>query len=88
MFKIYRILFIFSSLVFLSFQSFGAEFVLKAAHNGGASHPFDDGYQKFKQVIETETNGRVEVQIFPGEQLGTEEQVNEMLQSGNFCLKY
>ena len=82
MFKIYRIIFIFSSLVFFSFQSYGAEFVLKAAHNGGASHPFDDGYQKFKQIIETESNGRVEVQIFPGEQLGTEEQVNEMLQSG------
>ena len=37
-------------------------------------------------MIETETNGRVEVQIFPGEQLGTEEQVNEMLQSGTSAL--
>ncbi|NQV44918.1 MAG: TRAP transporter substrate-binding protein [Rhodospirillales bacterium] len=59
-----------------------AEFVFKAAHNGGAGHPFQDGYEKFKEVIAAATNGRVDVQIFPGEQLGSEEQVNEMIQFG------
>ncbi len=50
-----------------------AEFVFKAAHNGGTGHPFQDGYEKFKEVIEAATNGRVEVQIFPAELLGSEE---------------
>ena len=59
-----------------------AEFVFKAAHNGATGHPFQDGYEKFKEVIEAATNGRVEVQIFPAEQMGSEEQVNEMIQFG------
>ncbi len=59
-----------------------AEFVFKAAHNGSAGHPFDDGYQKFKEVIEAATDGRVEVQIFPAEQLGSEEQANDMILLG------
>jgi tripartite ATP-independent transporter DctP family solute receptor len=59
-----------------------ADYVFKAAHNGSAGHPFDDGYMKFKEVMETATGGKVEVQIFPAEQLGSEEQVNEMIQLG------
>ncbi len=59
-----------------------ADCVFKAAHNGSAGHPFDDRYVKFKEVIEEITDGKVEVQIFPAEQLGSEEQVNEMIQLG------
>lgn len=59
-----------------------ADFTFKAAHNGAEGHPFDDGYQKFKEVMEEMTGGKVEVQIFPAEQLGSEEQVNEMIQLG------
>jgi len=70
----------------LAGSAFAADIVLKAAHNGSADHPFDDGYKKFKEVIEAATNGNVEVQIFPAEQLGTEEQVNEMLQLGTAAL--
>ena len=81
-----KILLFFISLIYFSSSALAADFVLKAAHNGSAGHPFDDGYQMFKQVIETETNGRVEVQVFPAEQLGTEEQVNEMLQAGTAAL--
>ena len=81
-----KILLFFISLIYFSSSVLAADFVLKAAHNGSAGHPFDDGYQMFKQVIETETNGRVEVQVFPAEQLGTEEQVNEMLQAGTAAL--
>lgn len=59
-----------------------AEITLKAAHNGSPEYAGTDGYLKMKEVIEFETNGLVEVQIFPSEQLGSEEQVNEMLQGG------
>ena len=86
MLNLNRMLVVFISLMWLSGSVYGADFVLKAAHNGSASHPFDDGYQMFKQVIETDTNGRVEVQVFPAEQLGTEEQVNEMLQAGTSAI--
>ncbi|MBW2037326.1 MAG: TRAP transporter substrate-binding protein [Deltaproteobacteria bacterium] len=56
--------------------------ILKVAHNGNAQHPFQDAYLKFKEVIETETNGAVEVQIFPAEQLGTDEQVTQSIKLG------
>lgn len=56
--------------------------ILKVAHNGNAEHPFHDGYLKFKEIIEAETKGAVEVQIFPAEQLGTEDQVAQMIMMG------
>ena len=59
-----------------------AEIVLKAAHNGFEGHPFQDGHLKLKEVLEARTGGRVEVQIFPAEQLGTEEQVAELVNLG------
>ena len=34
-----RILIYFMALVFISSSAFGADFVLKAAHNGSAGHP-------------------------------------------------
>ena len=63
MLNLNKIFVVLISLMWLSGSVYGADFVLKAAHNGSAGHPFDDGYQMFKQVIETETNGRVEVQV-------------------------
>ena len=59
-----------------------AEIVLKAAHNGFEGHPFQDGHLKLKEVLEARTGGAVEVQIFPAEQLGTEEQVAELVNLG------
>ena len=56
--------------------------ILKVAHNGKDKHPFQTGYLKFKEILETETNGVVEVQIFPNEQLGNEEETSQMVKMG------
>jgi len=56
--------------------------IIKCTHNGNAAHPFQRGYETFKQVLEAETKGAVEVQIFPSEQLGTEEQCAQMIKLG------
>jgi len=56
--------------------------VLKVAHNGPEKHPFQKGYERFKEVLEAETGGVVEVQIFPNAQLGTEEEATQMVQLG------
>ena len=63
----------------------GEKIVLRVAHNGSVHHPYNVGYEKFKEVLETETNGRVEVQIFPAEQLGTEEQTSQMVKVGTIA---
>ncbi len=56
--------------------------VLKVAHNGNERHPFQKGYEKFKEVLEAETGGAVEVQIFPNSQLGSEEESTQMVKLG------
>jgi tripartite ATP-independent transporter DctP family solute receptor len=56
--------------------------VLKVAHNGPEVHPFQKGYEKFKEVLEAATDGAVEVQIFPNSQLGSEEEATQMVKLG------
>lgn len=56
--------------------------VLKVAHNGPEVHPFQKGYEIFKEVLEAETDGAVEVQIFPNSQLGSEEEGTQMVKLG------
>jgi tripartite ATP-independent transporter DctP family solute receptor len=56
--------------------------VLKVAHNGPEVHPFQNGYKKFREVLEAETDGVVEVQIFPNSQLGSEEEATQMVKLG------
>jgi tripartite ATP-independent transporter DctP family solute receptor len=56
--------------------------VLKVAHNGPEVHPFQKGYERFKEVLEDETKGVVEVQIFPNSQLGSEEEGTQMVKLG------
>ena len=56
--------------------------VLKVAHNGTENHPFQVGFEKFKQVLADETEGSVEVQIFPNAQLGSEEETSQMVKLG------
>ena len=73
------------SLTLLNTSIFAADFVLKLAHNGPDQHPFQNGAERFKQVMEEETNGAVEVQIFPGEQLGSEEDTSQMIKQGTLA---
>ena len=59
-----------------------ADYTLKLAHNGPENHPFQDGAIAFKEQLEASSNGAIEVQIFPGEQLGSEEETSQMLKQG------
>ncbi|TDI43998.1 MAG: TRAP transporter substrate-binding protein [Acidobacteria bacterium] len=63
----------------------GEKIVLRVAHNGSVHHPHNVGFEKFKEVLEAETQGRVEVQIFPAEQLGTEEEASQMVKVGTIA---
>jgi tripartite ATP-independent transporter DctP family solute receptor len=56
--------------------------VLKVAHNGNERHPFQKGFEEFKRILEAETKGVVEVQIFPGAQLGSEQEATQMVKLG------
>lgn len=72
-----------SGVVFSSVQA--ADYTLKLAHNAPEQHPFQDGAVMFKTSLEKSTNGAVEVQIFPGEQLGSEEETSQMIKQGTIA---
>ena len=56
--------------------------ILRCGHNGNVKHMRQIGLDKFKEVIEAETKGAVEVQIFPNSQLGDERQMAQMVKLG------
>lgn len=58
------------------------QIVIKVAHNGNEQHPFQEGYEKFAEVLAAETDGRVSIEIFPNSQLGSEEEAIEMVKLG------
>ena len=62
-----------------------AEYTLKIAHNGPEQHPYQNGALMFKTTLEKITSGAVEVQIFPGEQLGSEEETSQMIKQGTIA---
>lgn len=57
--------------------------VMKIAHPAMPGSPRDLGANKIKEVIERETDGRVEVQVYPSQQLGLTNEIIQGLQNGN-----
>jgi C4-dicarboxylate-binding protein DctP len=57
--------------------------VLRIGHSSAPGSARDLGTQKFKEVVEAETGGKVEVQIFPAGQLGGPREQIESVQLGN-----
>ena len=59
-----------------------AEFTYKFANNLPDSHPLNTRAKEMSAAIKTETNGRVDIQIFPNNQLGADTDVLSQLRSG------
>jgi TRAP-type transport system periplasmic protein len=59
-----------------------AEFEFRVGHNGGVDHPYQKGFETFKEIVEARSGGRIAVTIFPSGQLGAEDRVNNMVRSG------
>ena len=75
------------ALVFIAALGFSgiadAKVTLKLGHAVSDQHPYHLGAQKFKEIVEKETNGEVEISLFPNNQLGTgERDLVEGLQLG------
>ena len=56
--------------------------VLRIAHSLPASHPVHHGLVELKKRAEELSGGRMKLEIFPGGQLGTEDQCLEKVQAG------
>lgn len=59
-----------------------AEFSYKYANNLPVAHPMNIRAKEMADAIKAETNGRVEIQIFPSNQLGSDTDMLSQLRSG------
>jgi TRAP-type C4-dicarboxylate transport system substrate-binding protein len=59
-----------------------AEFAYKYANNLPDAHPMNIRAKEMAAAIKTETNGRVDVQIFPNNQLGSHTDMLSQVRSG------
>ena len=73
--------------VALTVMTFGcadrdAPLIPKVAHNVSPQHPYQAGFESFKEIVERDTDGAVQVQIFENGQLGTEQEASLMVKLG------
>jgi tripartite ATP-independent transporter DctP family solute receptor len=59
------------------------EFVIKIASPSAPDDSCVKAYNKFKELVESKSNGRIEVQVFPNGQLGDMNNYVSMMQAGN-----
>lgn len=56
--------------------------VLKLGHTGAPDHPYQKASEMFAQIVSDKTDGMVEVQVFPADQLGKQKELVEGAQLG------
>ena len=71
-------------MLFLAGAAFAAEKTLRLSHVTAQDSPWDKGAHRFAELVAKNTNGRIEVKVFPQSQLanGSQKAELEMLQSG------
>ncbi len=65
-----------------------AEFVLKVGHTSNTDVPCHIGFMKFEEEVEKNSNGRIDVQIYPNSELGSERAMYEACQMGTLEVAY
>lgn len=78
-------LFFISSLLFIRCAS-KEHTVLKLAHGLDPSHPVHRAMEFMAERVKENSGGKMEVQIYPSEQLGSEQQCVELLQIGSLAI--
>ena len=58
------------------------QYVIKLAHGVTTTDPLQPAAEKFKELAESYTNGRVRVELYPNGQLGDEQEIVQSLRSG------
>ncbi|HBT46289.1 MAG TPA: C4-dicarboxylate ABC transporter substrate-binding protein [Peptococcaceae bacterium] len=60
----------------------GQTYTMKLAHDMMPDTPFQQSALKFKELVEERTNGRIKVEVYPAQQLGSAREMIEGLQLG------
>lgn len=61
----------------------GQKYVIKLGHDHMVNSPFQKSALKFKELIEERSDGRMEVEIYPAQQLGSSREMIEAMQMGS-----
>lgn len=61
----------------------GEEFTITLGHSVAATAPVNLGSLRFKELVEEKSDGRITVEVFPAEQIGSEPELMEGLSLGN-----
>jgi len=69
-------------------QGGDAEFTLKIGGSQPAENLDSQTMYKFKEVLEEKSDGRIEVEVYPANQIGNMTEMNEAVQSGTQDLSY
>ncbi|WP_201745024.1 TRAP transporter substrate-binding protein [Aidingimonas lacisalsi] len=70
------------SLGFASSAVFSADFNMRLSHGDNESNPTHHAALKFQELVEEYSDGRIEVEIYPSNQLGDEQEVAQSMRRG------
>jgi tripartite ATP-independent transporter DctP family solute receptor len=59
------------------------EYTMRLSHGDNENNPTHKGAVKFEELVEDYSDGRIDVQIFPSNQLGSEQEVAQALRTGS-----
>ena len=85
---IHLLLVLFTSvlLISISCQSNNRTRILKLGHGLDTEHPVHKGMVYMSDLLEAKSNGKMKIQIYPSQQLGSERQCVELLQIGSLAM--
>lgn len=78
-----KMLFFSVMLVFSTCKGPGGVRVIKLGHGLGVTHPVHEAMEFMAKLVEEKSEGKVEIRIYPNQQLGTERELVELLQIGS-----
>ncbi|CAM3584571.1 TRAP transporter substrate-binding protein [Aeromicrobium ponti] len=64
------------------------EYTIRLGASQPADHPMTTTMNKFKELVEKESDGRIKVEVYPANQLGSQAEMNEGVQSGTVTMTY
>ena len=67
-------------------QQVGGVKYLKLAHGLDSAHPVHKGMEFMKERLAEKSSGKLQIEIYPSQQLGTERQALELLQIGSLAM--
>ena len=80
--KVWIIALVVTAIVCVNAMAEGEVTTLKLSHEMNTDHPYHIGSEKFAQLVDKYSGGTLNVEVYPNAQLGSDEEVMELLKEG------